>query len=265
MFRDMLSGSRAIFIGLVFFVLVVGASLLYSWHVHRTTDAELAETQRKVQPLENKNETLTAANTVDTSRVDFGQAGTDLETDDAQMLNNTGVSPIDETSEGLDLSDAFLPDDFVSEKVPAEEVPVSPYGFGPYPEVPADYPFTPFWLRYQKDPEIYDAKYTIDRLKGKELLSRIMVKAWTQGIRDFTGGSFEATTGKYYLHLPNTIYVEYDEPYENEDGTFTRPFAVVTSGNISLTPEQMQRGIAPPGVRVIEGGSYDPYEYLDLP
>ena len=51
MFRDMFSGSRAIFIGVVFFVLVVGGSLLYSWHVHRTTDAELAETRRKVQPL----------------------------------------------------------------------------------------------------------------------------------------------------------------------------------------------------------------------
>ena len=60
MFRDILSGSRAIFIGLVFFVLVVGGSLLYSWHVHRTTDAEVAETQRKTQALENKDETRTA-------------------------------------------------------------------------------------------------------------------------------------------------------------------------------------------------------------
>ena len=45
MFRDILSGSRAILVGLVFFLLVVGGSLLYSWHVHRTTDTELAETQ----------------------------------------------------------------------------------------------------------------------------------------------------------------------------------------------------------------------------
>ena len=39
MFGDLLS-SRMIQAGLVFFVLVVGGSLLYSWHVHRTTDAE---------------------------------------------------------------------------------------------------------------------------------------------------------------------------------------------------------------------------------
>ena len=42
MFRDMLSGSRALLVGLIFFVLVVGGSLLYSWHVHRTTETELA-------------------------------------------------------------------------------------------------------------------------------------------------------------------------------------------------------------------------------
>ena len=63
MFRDMLSGSRAILVGLVFFVLVVGGSLLYSWHAHRTTDAELAETQRKVQPFKKLQVRLTKTET----------------------------------------------------------------------------------------------------------------------------------------------------------------------------------------------------------
>ena len=261
-FGDLLS-SRAIQVGLVFFVLVVSGSLLYSWHTFRTTENELERSNRFLRGTEQQKATRPAEKVnVPTENESPGLVNTPDETTDTPMPEETEAL----SNETDDLADAFLPDDFVSEEeAPAEEVPVSPYGFGPYPEVPADYPFTPFWLRYQKDPEIYDAKYTIDRLKGKELLSRIMVKAWTEGIRDFTGGSFEATTGKYYLHLPNTIYIEYGEPYENEDGTFTRPFAVVTSGNISLTPDQMQRGIAPTGVRVIEGGSYDPYEYLDLP
>ena len=59
MFRDILSGSRAIFLGLVFFVLVVGRSLLYSWHVHRTTEAESLRTD-VVSERENRNETRTA-------------------------------------------------------------------------------------------------------------------------------------------------------------------------------------------------------------
>ncbi len=147
MFRDILSGSRAIFIGIVFFVLVVGGSLLYSWHVHRTTDAEVAETQRKVQPLKNKNEMHTTEDTVATSTADFEHVETDPETDDSQISDNTGVSPIDETSEMLDIADAFLPDDFVSEEAPAEDVPVSPFGFGPYPEVPDGFPqnLMPVW------------------------------------------------------------------------------------------------------------------------
>ena len=130
MFRDILSGSRAVLFGLVFFVLVVGGSLLYSWHVHRTTDAEVAETQCKVQPLENKNGAHTAADTVDTSAMDFEHAGTDVETDDAQMSDDTDISSIDEASEFTDVASAFLPDDFVSEEAPAEDVPVSPHGFG---------------------------------------------------------------------------------------------------------------------------------------
>ena len=258
MFRGILS-NRLIQVGLVFFVVVVGGSLLYSWQTDRTTDAEFAGIN--VVPHQTRSE----QDTVDTSTVDFEQAETPLEADDSQMSDDTDVSPIDETSEMLDMADAFLPDDFVSEEEPAEDVPVSPFGLGPYPEVPSDYPFTPFWFRYQKDPERYDAKYDTEFLKSKELLNRIMVKAWTEGVRDFTGGSFSLTTGKYYLHLPNTIYVEYGEPISNDDGTVTTPISSYTSGNVHLTHEQMQRGTAPAGVRVIEGGSYDPDEYLDLP
>ena len=60
MFRDMLSGSRALLFGLVFFVLVVGGSLLYSWHVHRTTEAESLRADDVVSERENRNETSTA-------------------------------------------------------------------------------------------------------------------------------------------------------------------------------------------------------------
>ena len=65
------------------------------------------------------------------------------------MADDTDVAPIDETSEMLDMADAFLFDGFVSKEASIEDVPVSPYGFGPYPEVPADYPehLTPIWAR----------------------------------------------------------------------------------------------------------------------
>ena len=258
MLRDLLS-SRWFQGGFAFFVLCVSGSLLYSWHVHRTTEAEFGKRPQPVVSIENKPSTNTAP-------VDFqteGVVNTPDENTDTPMSDEPEAETIDAT-EFADIADVFLPDDS-EEEAPAEEVAVSPFGFGPYPEVPADYPFTPFWLRYQEDPERYDAKYETEMLKTKELLSRVMVKAWTEGLRDFTGGSGSLTTGKYYLHFPNAIYVEYGEPYENEDGTFTTPISSYTGGNVHLTPEQMQKGEVPSGVRVIEGDGYNPYEYLDLP
>ena len=67
MFRGLLS-SRLIQVGLVFFVLVVGGSLLYSWQTDRTTEAGFARTD--VVPHETRSE----QDTVDTSTVDFEQA-----------------------------------------------------------------------------------------------------------------------------------------------------------------------------------------------
>ncbi len=257
MLRDLLS-SRWFQGGLVFFLLVVGGSLLYSWHVLRTTESDMERHDRFTLGPEKQNETHPAETVNDPTQNEApGLVNTPGENTDTQMPDTTEALPNE--TENLDIADAFLPDDMGS-----EEVPVSPFGFGPYPEVPADYPFTPFWLRYQKDPERYDAKYDTEFLKSKELLSRIMVKAWTEGVRGFTGGSGSLTTGKYYLHFPNAIYVEYGEPYENEDGTLTTPISSYTGGNVHLTPEQMLKGEVPSGVRVIEGDGYDPYEYLDL-
>ena len=169
MFRDIFSGSRALLVGVVFFVVVVGGSLLYRWHVHRTTDAEVAETQRKVQPLKNDEAARTTADTVDTSTVDFEHAETPLETGKTQMSDDTEALPVDETSERIDMADAFLPDDLVSAEAPAEDAPVSPFGFGPYPEVPADYPIPPTWER-----EGYNT-FSPDTQRELELLDRVLI------------------------------------------------------------------------------------------
>lgn len=107
MFRALLS-SRLIQVGLVFFLVVVSGSLLYSWQTRRATVAEFTRTD--VVP----HETLSEQDTVDTNTVDFEQSETPLEVDDLQKSEDTDVAPIDETSEMLEMVDAFLPDDMVS-------------------------------------------------------------------------------------------------------------------------------------------------------
>lgn len=59
MLRDLLS-SRWFQGGLIFFLLCVGGSLLYSCHVHRTTESDMERHDRFTQGLEKQNETHTA-------------------------------------------------------------------------------------------------------------------------------------------------------------------------------------------------------------
>ena len=58
MFRNGLS-NRAILGGIIFFVAIVSASLLYSWHIHNTSKAELELTKQHVQHLTETEETET--------------------------------------------------------------------------------------------------------------------------------------------------------------------------------------------------------------
>ncbi|MYB96014.1 hypothetical protein F4054_20285 [Candidatus Poribacteria bacterium] len=264
MFRDMFSGSRAILFGLVFFFIVVGGSLLYSWHVHRMTDAEVAEAHRKLQSLKNKNEARTTEGTVNTSTVAFEHAETNLETDDAQMSDDTGVSPIDETSEALDMSDAFLPDDFVSEEAPAEDGPVSPFGFGPYPDVPADFRIPLSWNL----PEETLAKWDENIQIQMELMGRVFIKLWNQGHTGLGGGTFE--NGLVLPLYPRTAYVLYEEEWTKEDfgDSHTTTVEILADSSVSeKEKEQIRNGETPTGIRILDYqlDGINPYTFLDLP
>ena len=250
-----LISNRGIRAGLVFFVLIVGGSLLYSWYIHRTTDAEVAETQRKVQLLENKDESHTTQDTVATSTVDLEQTETPLEDDEVQpMSDDTAAFPIDDT-ESDDLTDAFLPDDFVSEEEIVEDVPVSPYGFGPYPELPEGWSVDTF------------PAPSADH----ELMARVRLELLSQGV-DVTGSTME--NGLIYPTIKGTAYVKWKE-YERPTGTVRYISELLATGEAgerlhtirsekgkSLTLEDI-----PADIQLVpfEDGAIDPYQFLDLP
>ena len=237
MFRDLLS-SRWFQGGFAFFVLCVSGSLLYSWHVHRTTEAEFGKRPQPVVSIENKSSTNTAPVDIQTE----GVTNTLDENTDTPISESTEAFPNE--TEFADIADAFLPDDFVlEEEAPAEDVPVSPYGFGPYPEVPEDFPFPVDWT---------------DRTEQQELLMRVMIKAWTEGER-FIGGNI--VDGKVRLNYSNTVYVRHKE-IQTADGVITsRAIAGATDVQVPPPGEDF-----PPHVRVLDFDSagIDPYEYLDL-
>ncbi len=267
MFRDLLS-SRLIQAGLVFFVLVVGGSLLYSWHAHRSTRAEFGPIpQPVVSPPENA-----PAKTVP---IVFQDDGVMNAPDDT-----TAAETVDET-EPMDLADAFDPDDFVlaeeAEEAPEEDVPVSPFGFGPYPEVPADYPLTGslpwLWSEERKaqseengrDGREFRGISFTEYLKEYELMGRVGIKLWNEG-RVFGGITTLDQTGRFYPDEPDILYVKWAET-TSSDGKVRRYMANTIGSALQNMPIAAMQGREPPPdwieIRSFNEG-IDPYEYLGL-
>lgn len=249
MFRNILS-SRGLIVGMVFFVVSVGGSLLYSWHVWRDSTAEMERTNQFLQQLKDKKETRTTQDkTVLTDAKTLESAETSMETDDtaSRMSEKTESFIVDQESVGL--TDAFLPDDSASEDETVE-VPVSPFGFGPYPVIPEGFPFDNPW-----DVPTTNATF--------ELMHRVQIKLWNEGKRP-EGMTWEK--GRVYPIYPNTIYVEWDY-FETEDGSMERYISEVTAGTLSPQADALlDEGIVPPGVTVYKysEAGIDPYSYLGL-
>ena len=138
------------------------------------------------------------------------------------------------------------------------ELPQSPYGFGPYPEIPKsmrDIGYNPIWENPNWE--------TYSRAMEGELLSRVRIKAWKEG-KESLGATIDYKTGLVLLDLPNTIYVWYGENINPKTGETQRYFTQVAG--MSLSTDQMMNGIVSEGVTVLAGetSGIDPYEYLDF-
>ncbi len=273
-----LLSSRLIQAGLVFFVLSVSGSLLYSWHVKRTTEKEFAQHQRFLRGLQNQNETRTAADTRDTSGVNFEQGQTPDAPNTSQPTDDTEtVLPSDEMAAFMDLADALLPDAFVLEEETPEAVPVSPFGFGPYPEVPTDYTGNVFWeyseaeLAHMKKMMEADAMRIrgiswTEYLKEMELMSRVRIKLWKEGQR-FDGMISSDQTGLFYPGEPGVLYVEWQESTRPNGEVIRYMARTIGSGfsNLSIAQIEGREPISDElDIRSMDDG-IDPYEFLGLP
>ena len=248
MLRDLLS-SRWFQGGFAFFLLCVGGSLLYNWHVQRTTESDMARHDRFLQGI-NQNatrpaETVTVPNTTETpGLVDTPDENTDtLVSDESEALPN----------EDDDFADAFLLDDMVSEEAPAADVPVSPYGFGPYPELPEGWPADQIWPCISAD---------------HELMARVMVKLAHQGT--ITKGSI-MENDLVYPTYPGAVYIRW--AYKEKNGAL---YIADVSGDedavdrISAIEETsgdtFKKADIPPDIKVLsfEENGIDPYTFLNL-
>ena len=171
---------------------------------------------------------------------------------------------IDETK-GIDTADTFFPLDIASEEG-TTEVRVSPYGFGPYPEVPVGFPdrLSPVWTWPEEKLE-----RIVGREKSFELMHRVLIKLWNQGNQDFVGVSLADDNGKVYPTYPNVAYVIWSESKDlNGKVRFRYPAYVVAGPNVPRrTSKDFSEGRGyPPHVTVLdrETAGIDPYQFLGL-
>ena len=258
MFRDIFSGSRLILAGLVFFVLVVGGSLLYSRHARRTNEIEVARTEQPAQPPENRKEIHTQQDTVDTSTLDFEHAQTPREVSaNTQIPDDSEVLP----DASLDIVGERPPDSIDPVEEPSEEMPVASKGFGPYPEIPADYPehLMPSWVRNPNTQSVSG------RAAGPfELMDRVLIKLWKQGHTNLTGASLSNSNGKVYPHYANTAYVRYKE-FTTSDGVVHRTISRIKGGpDIAPYFKQIRLGKTPAHIKLLDydSGGIDPHTFL---
>ena len=255
MFRDMLSGSRALVVGLVFFVLVVGGSLLYNWHVHRSSQEELEQTKQAVQQLGDRTFTRSAQDDVPVEVEPLGEAESLPETDNTETISEETAAFIDDAeidvaADALDM----LPEETSETENKDAPYGVSPYGFGPFPEIPADYP----------DQGVWSETALRSMEPGHELISRVRIELWNQGVRTI-GGVYDNGHRLIYPIIDDVVYIEWaDNP-----GIGGKPYVrrqLTTSAVKDQYHDDILKGIFPPHLTIYEfpDGGIDPYEFLDL-
>lgn len=260
--RDLLS-SRAILAGFVFFVLIVGGTQLYSWYVLRTSTTDLEPTKQTPQVPENKNEMRTKQRV--NSPTGTETSGYLLETIEENMDPRNATD-----NGGLEDTNTRKTQAPLTEHPPETTttgVRVSPFGFGPYPEVPEDFPYPPPW----DVPSIrqYDEHVHVQH----ELICRIAIKLWTQGIQTL-GGVF-GDDGLFYPNIEGTVYVKWG--YRGAHDNLRYPSELggdPQAGRrlVQISREKRERRESfsdadiPADITVLtfEEGGIDPYTFLDL-
>ena len=140
------------------------------------------------------------------------------------------------------------------ERIPKKiaDIPVSPYGFGPYPELPAGWPANQIWPCISAN---------------HELMMRIEIKLAHQGI-DVMGSIME--NGLVYPMISDTVYVEWAKTARRQ---YIRNMAGDPDACDRIRAIEDERGVRfteadiPSDIKVLsfsEGG-IAPYEFLDLP
>lgn len=235
--------------GFCFLVLFSGVCYLFHEHTIASFNRQLADTDVRSELVLSKNDQINRQPKVLTPEVSKSEENLTASTEN--RTENTDLFVKEVIHDDIDLS--------TQKRFPEPtKRQVSFNGFGPFPEIPVDYPAQNIWDN--------PGSLTV----AHELLLRVQIKLWKQGIHALGGAMID---GKIYVNIPGTVYVEWKDRVRY-DGTVER-YATGVSGDrevgktlrdIIETKGVLKESDVPPGIKIIDStdGGIDPYQFLDL-
>ena len=234
--------------------IVVGVYFGSHWYYGDVEPVEMLEVSTPTPALPEKS----ASSEVDLSGLQGESLPTQTKLTTTPIIGVEGESVDDFLAELSEEEKALLMAEVVE-----ETQPVSPFGFGPYPEVPSDFPHDPIWA----DPDYPEGDEDLgsDFMREMELMNRVLIKLWNQGRRV---SSASMSDGLVYPGYPDTVYVTW-KYIEEPDGTMTRYASEISSGPavpLSVHDAIREEGTIPYGIKELnhDADGIDPYTFLNL-
>ena len=175
--------------GSILFLLVVAGLcyLCYLWYQYSLAPdrQQAAETAEQIRQWKQSKEARDTAERVGATQTVDPVKNMSVSTDDTTGISDPLVDDIDPVKTNTS-----------TQSQETVDVRVSSHGFGPYPEIPSGY----------RAPNIFDKPLS----RNQELMMRVDVKLWQQGIRT-EGIGINYDTGLVYPTIRGTIYVTWSD------------------------------------------------------
>ena len=260
MYRDFLI-NKWIIGGFLLLIIIAGGCYLWYQHSLANDRKAAADAQQLLRQSEIEQKAKAKSSTAEIASTQAPAESTTLTAENSP----TDIIPVTKDVEPTQAQTGAT-----AENRETAEVRVSPYGFGPYPEVPEgfiDAVGKPFWLL----PDELLRQRRKPPSRNVELMQRVMVKLWKQGRTDVEAAFMDGD--KVRVHFKNRAYVRYNT-VTTLDGKEVKYISSWRAGNSVSQPQPQPGDAYPPGEQDVSPGvelidmdeepGINPYEFLGL-
>ncbi len=248
-------------IGTVSLLLII-ACVCFLWDRYTTVKYEKSVTETVEVGTQKENQKGNTDNDEDQTEEAFDPNEIGRKIAEAEGKNRVIINMTELPPKKSEIQQIGVVENIKKEKTTQADTKVSPYGFGPYPEIPADCPYPIEWNFPGSDAE-------------HELMQRVAIKLWTQGIE--TMGA-EMEDGLVYPNYIDTVYISWGDTTDDDNnpiqyikdlGGYPPACLRIVENNIARLGERgtMTTADIPSDVTVklYDEAGIDPYSFLDLP